>query len=46
MKAVFVTVGLFCIVASCCMATVYMEPSDAGNSTEYITRGIINATKH
>jgi len=46
MKAAFVLVGLICVVVSCGLIAVHHEPSDAGNSSEYITRGIINATKH
>lgn len=46
MKAAIVLVGLFSIIASCCVLVVHMEPSDGGNSAQYISRGILNATKH
>jgi hypothetical protein len=45
MKATLVLVGLFSVIASCCMTVAYMEPSDGGTSAQYITRGIMNATK-
>jgi hypothetical protein len=46
MKATIVLVGLFSVIASCCMVVAHMEPSDGGNSAQYISRGILNATKH
>lgn len=45
MKAAIVLVGLLSVMVSCCMVVAHMEPSDEGNSAQYITRGIMNAVK-
>lgn len=45
MKAALVLVGLLSVIVSCCTVVAYMEPSEGGNSSQYITRGIMDATK-
>lgn len=45
MKATIVLVGLFSVIASCCMVVAHLEPTEGGTSAQYITRGIINAAK-
>lgn len=45
MKAALVLVGLFSVLVSCGIIVVHMEPPEGGNSAQYITQGIVSATK-